>query len=257
MNAFIFASSVNKHKGDATHAFVPGAQIFKKLHEVPQEICFFDYRDKDRARTQILHALLTTPCEDPEGLDAVVYFGHGWEHGLSSARFNDETARYGSAAQVAELAQAISMVSKHDVRVILHACRAGALADSFAKHISLALKSSDALVYAHELVPGSPHGDGHSFCNPYVTVWDKTHLGRFVIAPHSTYWNAWRQAMKAAKASRKAAEDNPLWACFPFMSQDQLEAYLARFSAGHPGHTGHHRPHRHGGHRRRHAAALP
>src|SRR5438105_1827644 len=144
MNAFIFASNVNKHKGDATHAFVPGAEVFKKLHDIPQEICFFDYREKDQARKQILHRLMTTPCEDPEGLDAVVYFGHGWEHGLSSARFNDETARYGSAEQVGELARAISMVARHDVRVIFYACRAGALGDSFAKHISLALNNSDA-----------------------------------------------------------------------------------------------------------------
>jgi hypothetical protein len=187
----------------------------------------------------------------------VVYFGHGWEHGLSSAQFNDETARCGSAAQVAELAQAVSMVSKHDVRVIFYDCRAGALGDSFARHISLALKSSDALVYAQELVPGSPYGDGHSFCNPYVTVWDKTHLGRFVIAPHSTYWNVWRQAMKAGKASRQAAEENPVWAFFPFMSQNELEAYLATISAGSLGHAGHHWPHRHGRHHRRHAAALP
>src|SRR5205085_10133659 len=143
---------------------------------------------------------MTVACDDPEGLDAVVYFGHGWEHGLSSARFNDEAARYGSADQVDDLARAISMVSKHDVRVIFYACRAGALGDSFAKHISMALNNGDALVYAHELVPGTPYGDGHSFCNPYVTVWDKSHLGRFVIEPHSTYWNAWREAMKAGQA---------------------------------------------------------
>jgi hypothetical protein len=92
---------------------------------------------------------MTTACDDPEGLDAVVLFGHGWEHGLASARFHDETARYGSADQVAELARAVSMVSKHDVRVIFYACRAGTLDDSFAKHISLALNHSDALVYAH------------------------------------------------------------------------------------------------------------
>src|SRR5262249_7696447 len=155
---------------------------------------YFDYTDKPAdVRDEILHALTTVECDDPEGLDAVVYFGHGWEHGLASAKFNDEIPRYGSAEQVNQLARAISLGSRHDVRVILYACRAGALHDSFAKRVSMALNHHDALVYAHELVPGTPSGDGHSFCNPYVTVWDKSHRGRYVIQPHSPLWNSWRR----------------------------------------------------------------
>lgn len=53
--------------------------------------------------------MLHTHCPDPEGFDAVVYFGHGWKHGLSSAGFKDR-----SQEQVEDLALAIAMTSKHE-----------------------------------------------------------------------------------------------------------------------------------------------
>src|SRR5262249_49980551 len=50
MNGFIFASGVDNPKHgphDATGAFRPGAQAFKTVHNIPQDIYYFDWRDKD------------------------------------------------------------------------------------------------------------------------------------------------------------------------------------------------------------------
>src|SRR5262249_54307696 len=91
MNGFIFASGVDNPKHgphDANGAFRPGAQAFKKVHDIPQDIYYFDWRDKDAdLRRRILDKLTTVPCDDPDGLDVVAYFGHGISRGLPSAGF--------------------------------------------------------------------------------------------------------------------------------------------------------------------------
>jgi hypothetical protein len=251
MNTFIFVSSHNHpdkwsdekqkmvpvHDGDT---FLHGAQVFKKIHKIPQEIFTFNYHHKNRdLRRDIIHALTTTPCDDPAGLDAVVYFGHGWEHGLSSAGFNDDAAKYGSTSEIQALAQAIVQASKHNVRVIFYACKAGwrgndapnaphlKHGESIAKEISRYFMCSDAKVFGHELVPGgSGGGNGHSYCNPYVTRWEKGRLGEYVVKPGSELWGAWRTEMELAKRDSRTAEKYPLWAYYPFMSEQYLKEYL-------------------------------
>jgi hypothetical protein len=234
LNAFIFASGFNKEgRTDASGAFVPHSREFKRIHKIPQNIFYFNHSHHGQdVRDAIWHKLLTVDCADPDGLDAVVYFGHGWEHGLSSASFNDGVPKYGSQDQVEALAMAISAVSKDNVRVIFYACKAGWLGDSFASKISQALHCKHAKVFAHELVPGgSGGGNGHTICNPYVTVWEKNKKGRYLIPKTSEHWSAWFDGMQAAKNGHELKHQ--LWAQFPFMTDEELVAGLKRgFSWG-------------------------
>ena len=221
MNGFIFASGVdNPNHGphDATGAFRPGAQAFKKVHNIPQDIFYFDWRDKDAdLRQRILDKLATVPCDDPDGLDVVAYFGHGISRGLPSAGFYSEDHAHKVRSDAQDLAAAIASVSKHEVRVVLYACSAGQLPTSFASALATALNSTDAAVFGHDRI-------GHSFANPYVTIFQPGSPGRYVVEPGSTNWKAWAKAVRAGN-SLHPARDN-FWARFPFMSEDEIKAEL-------------------------------
>jgi hypothetical protein len=237
MNAFIFASNKDKDgfnaKGqplrDATYVFMPCAESFRKLHKIPQKIFYFDHHDPNRQlRDDIWHGLLSVNCNDPDGLDAVAYFGHGFMHGLSSVGFIDGSGKGGSQDYVETLAMAISAVSKDDVRVILYACQTGRRGDAFAGRLVRALHCRHARVFAHERIPGPGTGDGHSTANPYVTVWEKNQPGRWLIEPGTKHWRAWTRHMRHAKEDGcRPREENPLWAYFPFMSEEDLKDVLS------------------------------
>jgi hypothetical protein len=218
MNGFIFASSVNTpDKADATTVFRPCAEAFKRIHNVPQSILYFDHNDSGAAtRQQVLNRLRTTPCEDPDGFDFIAYFGHGSPSSLPSAEFR--------MADVQDLAQAIVATSKHEVRVILYACSAGALPTSFASALSHALNMTDAAVFGHTT-------SGHAAANPHVTTFSIGNPCRYVVAPGSSHWSAWRSALQAAKYRERRATET-LWARFPFMSEDAIRAELGSSVVG-------------------------
>ena len=122
------------------------------------------------------------------------------------------------------------MTSKHDVRVIFYACQAGWLGDSshtsFAKNVSLALKCTDAKVFGHEVYPYNTTGDAHTASNPYVTVFEKNHVGDYVINPKSPNWKKWERAMSGGR-HQKTRLQQTLWARFPFMTKEAIESELA------------------------------
>jgi hypothetical protein len=227
MNGFIFASGVNNPKfgkADSVHAFQPGARAFKKIHGIPQDIFYFDWQEKDAVlRQKILNKIRTIPVDDNDGLDVVAYFGHGIQHGLPSAGFYSTDHSGKPTGQVQELASAIASVSKNEVRVVLYACSAGALPTSFAGALATALNSSNAAVFGHTI-------SGHTFGNPYVTVFTSSHVGRYVVAPGSKNWHAWAKAIRAGNANDPTK--HPLWAKFPFMSEDEIRAELGDFVPG-------------------------
>jgi len=217
MNGFIFASGVNQpgYPNDAIGSFRPGAEGFKKIHGIPQPIFYFDWQSSaaDKRRT-ILSALRSVQCDDPDGLDVVAYFGHGVKDGLSSAEI------YKGQAQ--ELAFAIGSVSKWNVRVVLYACSAGQLQDSFGQALSSALASSEAAVFGHTTAK-------HAFANPDVTVFTG-YFGRWVVPLNSPDRAAWVRAIEAGDSD--PVTKNPLWAQFPFMGEDEIKARLGNFVAG-------------------------
>jgi hypothetical protein len=218
MNAFIFAPATNSHGNDANGAFRPGAQAFKKINGTPQDIFYFDWRDGEAAkRKKIISKLLSTPCDDPDGLDAVVYFGHGTTNALESAGFRANASSKAPRTDIMDLASAIASVCKHDGRVILYACSSGSLPTSFASALATALGTTDAVVFGHTCV-------GHSFTNPYVTTFEAGSSGRFVVEPGSRNWRAWVKAIHAGNTNDPTK--NPLWAQFPFLDDDAIRARL-------------------------------
>lgn len=215
MNGFIFASGVNDpnhgYGHDSSGAFRPGAEAFKEIHAIPQEIFFFDYRLRAaELRSSIINTLLTLPCPDPTGLDVVAYFGHGIRTELTSAGF-----RLGrDTNDVVSLAKAISATCKHDVRVVLYACDAGQLPKSFAWGLANALNSFGGRVYGHQ-------NTRHAFCNPHVTVFETGGIGRYLVEQGSPYWSGWARQLRAAAGHET---EHTLWATFPFMTEDELHA---------------------------------
>ena len=220
MNGFIFASGVNnpKYPGDATGAFRPGAVAFKEIHNIPQDIFYFDYNDPPATlRKKIVDKLKTLPCEDDEGLDVVAYFGHGIPRGLSSAQFYTNDKTFDVTADVTELASAIKATCKQTVRVVLYACSAGALPHSFAGALSVALGSQDAQVFGHTVL-------GHSFANAMVAVFDCGHTGRYLVDPSATEWSKWLKEINAGNSNDPT--EHPLWAKFPFMTNEEIRESL-------------------------------
>jgi hypothetical protein len=215
MNGFIFASGVNHHGNDSTGAFRPGAEAFKRIHSIPQPVFYFDHNDAGaKLRKKILDRLMTLPCDDPDGLDVVAYFGHGVQNGLPSAHFYMD--------HVQELAAAIIATSKHEVRVILYACSAGKLPTCFASALATAMNTTDAAVFGHHTV-------GHSFANPYVTTFDIGHVGRYVVQPGSSNWHTWSKAIRDGNAHPRTKTP---WARFPFQCEDEVRAELGDFVPG-------------------------
>jgi len=223
MNGFIFASGVNDprwgHGTDSTNVFRPGAEAFKKIHGIRQDIFYFDYREKDAVlREKIVNKLKTVPCSDGKGLEVVAYFGHGIPHAINSAGFH---AKKGSAIitdDVRKLADAIASKCKQKVKVILYACLAGTLPTSFAGVLATALKPKEATVFGRTK-------SGHAFGNPYYTKFEGGHTGRFVIPPGDPLWNAWMKEIMAGNS--RDPKKHPLWAKFPFMSEQEIRASLA------------------------------
>src|SRR5262249_51617386 len=217
MNGFIFASGVHQpgYPNDADGVFRPGAEGVKKLHGIPQPICYFDWQSSaaDKRRT-ILSALRSVQCDDPDGLDVVAYFGHGVKDGLSSADIYK--------GQVQELAFAIGSVSKWNVRVDVYASPAGLVQDSFGQALSSALASPESAVFGHTTAR-------HAFANPDVTVFTGN-AGRWVVALDSPDRAAWVAAIKAGDSI--PVTKNPLWAQFPFMGEDEIKARNGNFVAG-------------------------
>lgn len=209
MNAFIFASGVNEKGLDADWGFRLGAEEFKKIHQIPQPICYFDWR-KSRAdrRKKIIDDLISVGCDDPEGLDAVVYFGHGQSDALLSAGFYSPQGGNVITDEVQDLANMIVATSKHDVKVILYCCSSGKLMNSFAGSLSAAMAPMDARVYGHTV-------KGHTFANAYVSLFESSMVGSYLVEEGSKAWPSWKLEMDAANT--KNWKRHQLWALFPFM----------------------------------------
>jgi len=219
MNAFIFASGVNSQGNDSTGAFRPGAECFKKINKVQQDIFYFDHNEnKANLRQRICGKIKTMFCHDGGGLDAVVYFGHGWPNGLVSAGFWSEGTHHKPSNEVLDLAHAIAAKCKPSVKVILYTCLSGSLPRSFAGALADALRTKNPRVFGHTCA-------GHSFGNPFVTVFDGSHIGRYVIPPGDPQWNAWCKAIRAGNSNNPT--QHPLWAKFPFMQDHEIRQHVA------------------------------
>ncbi len=202
MTALILTPDANSaHRNDFTGMFLPAAQTFQHAHggtivKIPL-----------RAVREVYRAI------DVHQPDVIAFFCHGLRRGLPQMGV--------SLGQVDELAKRIAEWSTSPT-LILYACSAaegsgpagdGGLCDAL-RDALVAHGAAGARVFGHS-------NAGRADSNPHVRVFDgSTSLGgRWVVAPGSPHWKAWREALKG-----------PLWAMFPFLRPDELAAHLEALS---------------------------
>jgi hypothetical protein len=209
-------------KSDATGAFAPKAREFLQVHGLPwtaDTTVVFDNTTQFPTRMADMRRALRVPRP---GLRTVAFFCHGWKDGIQ-AGYRSNT--------VGALAELLSRVCEGNCEnVLLYACDNGRDADDDRKDDLLDSVGGDGgfadLLRDEFRRKGDPvrifahTKEGHTTSNPYVRVFEaqESFGGRFVIEPGSDLWGPWRRAL--------AGTD--LWARFPFLSRQELEAELRR-----------------------------
>lgn len=213
--SFVFAPMHNQQpeegepaRHDATGAFHPGMNIYKRLYEgMGKQVVtykFDNYAPAAKRRTAILNAMQQNV--GGQWYDAIVYFGHGWKGGLSSAGFNNSS--------LDELTDAIWTHGQPWVKVILYACSCG-VPGGYAHKISQKLVSWHVVgmkVFGHPSV-------GHSFMNPQVRRYPSNmgETGETVCPPG-------RVATWTKKMRDETGKQGAFWARMPFMTPEEIEA---------------------------------
>ncbi len=189
---------------DSTGAFQVGANQFHAINKVSSAPVLFDNSGEELGhyqapRANTLKAVREGGSNAP--WDAVAIFCHGVNSGLASAGL------FGADGAKA-LADAIQPRAKAGVTVILYACNAGS-PGGFASMLAANLAGVQARVFGHISAR-------HTYANPDTTVFPG---GDMVIARSSPLWKNWNDDI--------IDQTNDLWARFPFMTQQELEAELA------------------------------
>jgi hypothetical protein len=194
------------HVNDATGAFHPGANRFKKLHDIDSAICYFD-NDQDGAhrRKEIYDAI---DALEP-GIEVVAYFGHGDDvgqyHGLPSAGIAGK-------AEAGVLAGKLGPKLGADAIILLYACKSGTQGSGFSTLLAAepALNSKKVVIYGHDTA-------GHSYLNARVTmILSETQAWSYVIAPTDKLYNSWQAKLPI----------DDLWATFAWMTDEDLKKVL-------------------------------
>jgi hypothetical protein len=218
--SFVFAplfnappDRANPSGHDATGAFHPGMATYKRIYEdLGRQVVTFKFDNARgvsgrRRRESILEAMQRNAGS--RRYDAIVYFGHGWPHGLPSASFGEDTLDM--------LSEAILCHGQPGVKVVLYACSCaapGGYAFKLAKKLGRWSQSGMA-VFGHPV-------DGHSFRNPAVRRYpsNRGETGQ-TVCPEGMF-AAWREAMHGPTA---------FWARMPFMTPAELTAELGAVAA--------------------------
>lgn len=197
MNGFAIAPLRNKPGSQDASEFHAGATAFSRLHGLPAPALF----ENEGPAATVSAGLLKLIDEATGGWDVFAYFGHGYDSGLPSAGLH---GRDGAE----RLARAILGKANKGIKVVLYAGNAGK-PSGFASWLAEGLAEARATVYAH--VPPA----GHCFTNPSVATYPG---GHWVISRTHRLWRDWAHDMNSQK--------NALWARFPFLAREQLEAEL-------------------------------
>ncbi len=225
MKALVIAPQHNTPgKRDATGAFLPEARGFCVAHGLPSaQVRLFNNMMPMAARaTQVLEWIKQ---EQPDSIDTVALFGHGWKDGIQLGFRIDNVRR---------LAQALADVCTLSPRIILYCCdtaRDGddARADDllpapggeggFADGLRDALGHCGigATIYAHSTA-------GHTSTNPYVRRFDADAMGggHYLIRPYSELWAPWARALQTTSLRFR----------FAFMAQAGIEQELRAADEG-------------------------
>lgn len=199
MNGFIMAPAHNKEgRCDATGAFHIGADIFQKVHKLPAWVKF---ENDETSKTSDTKGFLDIISKQAGNWDVYAYFGHANTNALASA---DVRGRKGATL----LANTLRPKLKTGGVVLLYACMAGQ-PGGFADWLSQDLADKRITVYGH-LPP-----KGHTFQNACMLRYPG---GDWVVPRTSPLWGDWYRDFHSL--------GNDLWARFPWMTQDQIEAEL-------------------------------
>jgi hypothetical protein len=207
MKALVFYTSTDrKGKKDATGAFIPEAEAFQKLWNVPEvNMRAISHQLSVNQRRFSFESLCRNSI--PGEFDAVVYFGHGTTRGLPGLGYqlwNDGHDR---------MAEHLAIPLKRKGRVALYACLAGkgfGFADRLA--FSLRYRAPDAEVISHLTA-------GHTSWNPWAEYSGRgpRHTGQDVISRKDALWSAWVERLR---------NDQPFRLWFPFVDVSQIRTAL-------------------------------
>jgi hypothetical protein len=211
--SFIFGPKNNSKHGlahhDATGAFHVGMRIWKELYGGGNGTVVSHYflNGEGLGPAKVQDGILNAMRQGSGGqyYDAICYFGHGTKAGMESAGWY--------AKSIDTLTSAIDELGAPDVKVMLYACSCaspGGIAYRMANDLR-AWWQSGTEVHGH-LSPG------HTFANPqyrrYPNAGGET---GFTVAPPKKV-AGWVKAIRNQR--------NTLWARYPFMTPDEIEAEL-------------------------------
>lgn len=215
--AVVVAPKYNTHLNDALGAFQPQARAFMKRYSLPaSSLLLFDSSARLAARALEFEAFM----RDKSGLRTVAFFCHGWRDGIQAGFVSPG---------VKALADAIARCAAEDLRVVLYACdtaRVGSItedptepgpgaAGGFADLLQNAIEAAGVKrcwVYGHGTT-------GHTTNNPFVRVFRPQNPapgGDWLYTPRGPLWGVWARALRTTD----------LWARFPFMTKDEIDAEL-------------------------------
>lgn len=211
--SFIFGPKNNSKHGndpnDATGAFHVGMRIWNQLYGGSNGTVISHYflNGEGLGPAKVQQGILDAMRQGSGGqyYDAICYFGHGTKNGLESAGW------YGD--KISSLTDAIDELGAVDVKVLLYACSCAApsgIANKMANNLQVWWQSGTE-VHGHV----SP---GHTFANPQYRRYPNAggEVG-FTVAPPKKV-GAWIKAISNQK--------NTLWARYPFMTPEEIEAEL-------------------------------
>jgi len=218
--ALIIYSSKNvKGKKDATGAFIPEAKAFVKVNGIPES------------------NMLAVPCVGMKAnkrrklvldflndfrfcfIDMIAWFGHGYSSGIQFG-FNNKN--------VDLLIKGLTDTCVSDVRQVLYACST-ASTNKNTRNIKMPGTEGGFADVLRDSMVGAGFEDGwidghlqpgHTTKNPYIVRFEcdpqDTLDGNYLIEPKTELWKPWVKAVQKTDFRFK----------FPYMTEDQIRAYL-------------------------------
>jgi hypothetical protein len=220
MSTLVFYSNKDtKGLHDATGAFIPEAEAFCKIHNVPESTQYAvdTLRPFGIRRTSVLAVINSQP---EKSVDAIAIFGHGWVDGIQIGF---------TRKKIDLLCDALEPVCKPNLKIALYCCWTAEndVVDT-SKDIGPATdggfadKLRDALS-VRGINAGWVDGHkkpGHTTENPFVVRFRCSDVlgigGRWLVEPGSEHWNEWVHDLKKSDLRYR----------FPFMTEGEIQQAL-------------------------------
>jgi hypothetical protein len=202
---YAVAAGINKDgKGDATGAFIPGAQKFSRINGGSYKV----FENGGNGKKNFLDAVSAgLSC-----LDFFAYFGHGWESTTDFIHGQLGSAGIISDTDLDEFAAILKTKITDTATIALYACWAGK-ENGLTTRLQRKL-GGNVWIYGHTCA-------GHSFMNPAVSEVN-TMAYRKMYPYGDDLYSAWAEALQYTD----------LWARFPMLIDSDIarELYAIRLS---------------------------